>query len=120
VLLGRHPRVGGWATLGGHCREGDHTLLDVAARATREETGIGALSFDPAPLSLDVLREMCGTGVRTRHFEVCFYAVAPDGAEPLGREESVPLRWFLWDGLPDGVAPEVPGLIDIARARMGA
>jgi coenzyme F420-0:L-glutamate ligase len=120
VLLGRHPRVGGWATLGGHCHEGDHTLLDVAARATREETGIGALSFDPAPLSLDVLQEMCGSGIRTRHFEVCFYAVAPDGAEPVARGEAVPLRWFSWDALPDEVAPEVPGLIDIARARMSA
>jgi coenzyme F420-0:L-glutamate ligase len=120
VLLGRHPRVGGWATLGGHCHEGDHTLLDAAARATREETGIGALSFDPVPLNLDVLAEMCATGVRTRHFEVCFYAVAPDGAEPVARDEAIPLRWFSWDGLPNEVAPEVPGLIDIARARTSA
>ena len=120
VLLGRHPRLGHWLTLGGHCHQGDHTLLDAAARASREESGIGALSFDPVPLSLGVLHEMCGSGVRTRHFEVSFCAVASDGAEPTGREESFPLRWFSWDGLPDDVAPEVPGLIDIARTRLGA
>jgi coenzyme F420-0:L-glutamate ligase len=120
VLLGLHPRVGRWLTLGGHCHPGDHTLLDAAARASREESGMGALSFDPVPLSLGVLHEMCGLGVETRHFEVCFCAVAADGAEPLAREASFPLRWFSWDGLPDDVAPEVPGLVDVARTRLSA
>jgi 8-oxo-dGTP pyrophosphatase MutT (NUDIX family) len=119
VLLGLHPRIGRWLTLGGHCQQGDHTLLDAAARASREESGMGALSFDPVPLSLGVLHEMCGTGVQTRHFEVCFCAVAPDAAEPSARPGPVPLRWFSWGGLPDDVAPEVPGLIDIARTRLG-
>jgi len=120
VLLGLHPRIGQWVTLGGHCQKGDHTLLDAAARATRDECGMGALSFDPVPLRLGVLQEMCGTGVQTRHFEVGFCAVAPEGAEPLPRDESVPLRWFSWDGLPDDVAPDVPGLIDTARTRLSA
>lgn len=115
VLLGLHPRMRQWVTLGGHCAEGDGTLLDAAARATREECGIGALSFDPVPLSLSVLPEMCGVGVQTRHFQVAFWAVAPEGAEPVA---SVPLRWFPWDALPDDVVPEVPGLIDIARTRL--
>jgi coenzyme F420-0:L-glutamate ligase len=119
VLLGLHPRIGRWLTLGGHCGHGDRTLLDAAARATREEAGIGALSFDPAPLSLDVFREPCTTGIHTRHFEVCFCALAPGGAEPATGDGPVPLRWFSWDGLPDDVAPEVPGLIDIARPRLG-
>lgn len=118
VLLGLHPRMGHWLTLGGHCHDGDHTLLDAAARATREESGIGALSFDPVPLSLGVLHELCTTGVQTRHFEVAFCAVAPDGADPIEREDGIPLRWFSWDGLPDDVAPEVPRLIDIARTRL--
>jgi hypothetical protein len=81
---------------------------------------MGALSFDPVPLSLGVLHETCGLGVETRHFEVCFCAVAADGAEPLAREASFPLRWFSWDGLPDDVAPEVPGLVDVARTRLSA
>jgi coenzyme F420-0:L-glutamate ligase len=118
VLLGLHPRMGHWLTLGGHCHSGDHTLLDAAARATREESGIGALSFDPVPLSLGVQHELCGTGVKTRHFEVAFCALAPDGAEPTARDDGIPLRWFSWDALPDDVAPDVPRLIDIARTRL--
>jgi coenzyme F420-0:L-glutamate ligase len=120
VLLTLHPRIGAWLPVGGHCEPGDHTLLDAAAREAREESGIGALSFDPVPLSLGVFREPCAAGVYTRHFDVSFCAVAPDGAEPVISDESDDLRWFSWDGLPDGVAPEVPALVDIARTRLGA
>jgi 8-oxo-dGTP pyrophosphatase MutT (NUDIX family) len=119
VLLMLHPRIGAWLPLGGHCEVGDHTLLDAAAREAREESGIGALSFDPVPLSLGVFHEPCAGGIRTRHFDVSFCAVAPDGAEPVISDESLDLRWFSWDGLPDGAAPEVPGLVDIARTRLG-
>jgi coenzyme F420-0:L-glutamate ligase len=119
VLLTLHPRIGAWLPLGGHCEPGDHTLLDAAAREAREECGIGALSFDPAPLSLGVFHEPCAGGVHTRHFDVSFCAVAPDGAEPVISDESLDLRWFSWDGLPDRVAPEVPALVDIARTRLG-
>ncbi len=120
VLLTLHPRIGAWLPVGGHCESGDHTLLDAAAREAREECGIGALSFDPAPLSLGVFDEPCAGDVHTRHFDVSFCAVAPDGAEPVISDESVDLRWFSWHGLPDGAAPEVAALVDIARTRLGA
>ena len=119
VLLTLHPHIGAWLPLGGHCEPGDRTLLDAAAREAREECGIGALSFDPAPLSLGVFQEPCAGGIPTRHFEVSFYAVAPDGAEPVISDESVDLRWFSWDDLPDRAAPEVTALVDIARTRLG-
>jgi coenzyme F420-0:L-glutamate ligase len=120
VLLTLHARIGTWLPLGGHCELGDHTLLDAAAREAREECGIGALSFDPVPLGLGVFHEPCVGGVRMRHFDVSFCAVAPDGAEPVISDESLDLRWFSWDGLPDSAAPEVPALVDIARTRLGA
>ncbi len=118
VLLTLHPRVGLWLQVGGHCEPGDRTVLDAAAREAREETGIGSLSFDPAPLALDVHPITCSLGVPTRHFDVQFMAVAPIGAEPVVSGESIDLRWFSWDDLPPGSASELPQLIELARARL--
>jgi coenzyme F420-0:L-glutamate ligase / coenzyme F420-1:gamma-L-glutamate ligase len=118
VLLTLHPRAGMWMQVGGHCEQGDHTLLDVAAREAREESGIGALSFDPTPLGLDVHPITCSLGVPTRHFDVRYLALAPEGAEPARSDESVDLRWFEWDRLPDGVAPDLPRLVESARQRL--
>lgn len=118
VLLTLHPRVGMWLQVGGHCEPGDHTLLDAAAREAREETGIGALSFDPHPLALDIHPITCSLGVPTRHFDVQFLAVAPAHAEPVVSPESLDLRWFDWDELPPGTAAELPRLIDLARDRL--
>jgi coenzyme F420-0:L-glutamate ligase len=119
VLLTLHPRVGRWVQLGGHCEPGDHTLLDAAAREAREESGIGALSFDPQPLGLDIHPITCSLGVPTRHFDVRFLAVAPPGAEPTVSDESLDLRWFRWDALPGDIDPELAGLFAAARARLG-
>ena len=120
VLLTLHPRVGSWLQLGGHCEPGDHTLLDAAAREAREESGIGALSFDPTPLGLHVHPITCSLGVPTRHFDVRFLAVAPEGAEAVTSDESLDLRWFSWDALPGDVAPDLPRLVEAARQRLGA
>ncbi|HEU5007399.1 MAG TPA: coenzyme F420-0:L-glutamate ligase [Jatrophihabitantaceae bacterium] len=119
VLLTLHPRVGLWVQLGGHCEPGDHTLLDAAAREAREESGIGALSFDPAPLGMDVHPITCSLGVATRHLDVRFLAVAPEGAEPTASEESLDLRWFGFDDLPADTSPELPALVATARQRLG-
>jgi coenzyme F420-0:L-glutamate ligase len=119
VLLTLHPRAGMWVQLGGHCESGDHTLLDAAAREAREESGIGALSFDPAPLGLDVHPITCSLGVPTRHFDVRFLAIASEGAVPVQSEESLDLQWFPWDAIPQGVSPELPRLLETARARLG-
>jgi dehydro coenzyme F420 reductase / coenzyme F420-0:L-glutamate ligase / coenzyme F420-1:gamma-L-glutamate ligase len=94
-------------------------VLDVAAREAREESGIGALSFDPTPLGLHVHPITCSLGVPTRHFDVQYLAVAPEGAEAVSSAESLGLRWFPWDGLPEGVAPDLPRLVEAARQRIG-
>lgn len=119
VLLTLHPRVGLWVQLGGHCEAGDHTLLDAASREAREESGIGALSFDPTPLGLDIHPITCSLGVPTRHLDVRFLAVAPEGAEPVRSDESLDLRWFGFDALPKDISAELPGLLTTARQRLG-
>jgi 8-oxo-dGTP pyrophosphatase MutT (NUDIX family) len=119
VLLTLHPRVGKWLQLGGHCETSDHTILDAAAREAREESGIGSLSFDPAPIALDVHAITCSLGLPTRHYDVQYLAVTSAGAEPVMSDESLDLRWFPWDDLPADVAPELPRLVEVARTRLG-
>lgn len=119
VLLTLHPRVGRWLQLGGHCEPGDRTLLEAAGREAREESGIQALSFDPVPLDLDVHPITCSLGVPTRHFDIRYLTVAPAGSAPVRSDESLDLRWFGWDALPETVAPELPRLIELARGRLG-
>jgi coenzyme F420-0:L-glutamate ligase len=119
LVLLLHPRVGLWVQLGGHCEPGDHTMLDAAAREAREESGIGALSLDPTPLGLDIHPITCSLGVPTRHFDVRFLAMAPEGAEPVRSDESLDLQWFEWDALPERVSPELPWLVEAARMRIG-
>jgi coenzyme F420-0:L-glutamate ligase len=118
ILLTLHPRAGRWFQLGGHCEPGDHTVLDAAAREAREESSIGALSFDPVPLALHVHPITCSLGVPTRHFDVQFLAVAPEGSTPTMTDESLDLRWFGWDALPDGISPELPAVVEHARQRL--
>lgn len=118
VLLTLHPLIERWLPLGGHCEPGDRTLLDAAAREAREESGIGALSLDPLPLDVGIHHEACAAATWSRHFDVCFLAVAPHGAQITRSDESVDLRWFGWDELPDAVHPDVRGLIAAARLRL--
>jgi coenzyme F420-0:L-glutamate ligase len=119
VLLTLHPRIGMWVQVGGHCEPGDRTLLDAAAREAREESGIGALSFDPVPIGLDVHALTCSLGVPTRHYDVRFCAIAPDGAQPTRSDESLDLAWFAWDSLPGNTSPDLPRLVEAARIRLG-
>ncbi|GGS25517.1 MULTISPECIES: NUDIX hydrolase [Actinokineospora] len=101
VLLTLHPRVGRWLQLGGHCEPTDTSLVGAALREAEEESGIIGLTIDPVPLHLDVHPITCSLGVPTRHFDVRFVVHAPAGAAAVQSAESVDLRWWPVDGLPD-------------------
>ena len=118
VLLTLHPRIQRWVQLGGHCEPDDHGLLDAARREAREESGIPTLSFDPAPIGLDIHSITCSLGLPTRHFDVRFLAIAPDGAVPIRSEESLDLQWFGWDALPIDCAPDLARSIRAVRERL--
>jgi 8-oxo-dGTP pyrophosphatase MutT (NUDIX family) len=102
VLLTLHPRVGAWLQLGGHCEPGDTSLAGAALREATEESGVDGLVVWPEPVHLDVHPITCSLGKPTRHFDVRFVVRAPEGAQPIRSDESLDLRWWPLDALPEG------------------
>jgi 8-oxo-dGTP pyrophosphatase MutT (NUDIX family) len=101
ALLTLHPRIGRWVQLGGHCEDGDPDIASAALREATEESGIEGIVVDPVPAAIHVHALTCSLGVPTRHLDVQFVAHAPPGAEIARSEESLDLRWWPLDGLPD-------------------
>ena len=114
VLLTLHPRVGRWVQLGGHCEPEDLTIAGAALREAREESGIAELRIDPAPVHLDIHPITCSLGRPTRHFDLRFRVIATPGTVPAISAESVDLRYFPVDELPDGVDGGVRAAVEAA------
>lgn len=115
VLLTLHPRVGRWLQVGGHCEPEDVSLSAAALREATEESGVPGLHIDPEPVHLEVHPITCSLGLPTRHFDVRFLVRAPEGAEPAVSEESLDLRWWPLDALPES---DLAPLIANARDRL--
>ncbi|WP_329489511.1 NUDIX hydrolase [Kitasatospora sp. NBC_01246] len=126
VLLTLHPKVGLWLQMGGHCEPGDRDLASAALREATEESGIPdlvLLAADgvPVPAKLDRHQVRC-TGKdqpENTHLDVQYIAVAPPGAEALISEESLDLRWFGFDELPELTDHSVRDLVARARQLTG-
>ncbi|WLP90041.1 NUDIX domain-containing protein [Gordonia sp. NB41Y] len=122
VLLTLHPRVGRWVQLGGHCEPDDTDIAVAARREAREESGIADLELTGAIARLHTHPITCSLGVPTRHLDVQFAVVAPptaDGSLPAieRSSESVDLRWWPVDGLPDDADLDtLPALIELGLA----
>jgi 8-oxo-dGTP pyrophosphatase MutT (NUDIX family) len=102
AVLTLHPRVGRWLQLGGHCEDGDADIVSAALREASEESGISGLTVDPTIAAIHVHPVTCSLGVPTRHLDLQFVAHAPEGAEIVCSDESLDLRWWPLDALPDG------------------
>ncbi|MCW2766525.1 MAG: hydrolase [Nocardioides sp.] len=119
VLLNLHGKAQRWFAFGGHCEAGDDTLAGAAAREAREESGIDDLRFDPVPAHLDEHAVgFCDPRGVVRHLDVRYVAVAPTAAVHAVSDESLDVRWWPLDALPE-LEPEMHELIAVARARFG-
>lgn len=101
VLLTLHPRLGRWVQLGGHCEDGDDDILAAALREATEESGVNGLRIDPELAAIHVHPVICSLGVPTRHLDLQFVAHASAEAEIAVSSESLDLRWWPADALPD-------------------
>ncbi|PRC42516.1 NUDIX hydrolase [Mycobacterium sp. ITM-2017-0098] len=117
ALLTLHPRFGRWLQLGGHCEQSDESVVAAALREATEESGIDGLTIRPEPAALHVHPVTCSLGVPTRHLDVQFVVHAPEGAEIVRSDESLDLRWWPLDELPQDVDF---GLTQLAAAASSA
>lgn len=102
VLLTLHPRLGRWVQLGGHCEDTDHDIVAAALREATEESGVADLRIIPDLVAVHVHPVTCSLGVPTRHLDLQFVARAPAGAKIAVSDESVDLRWWPANTLPEG------------------
>ncbi|MET1058665.1 MAG: NUDIX domain-containing protein [Nocardioides sp.] len=117
VLLTLHAKARQWFQFGGHCEPGDLTLAAAAAREAAEESGIPDLAVDPVPVQLsEHAVPFCDPRGGVHHLDVRFVAVAPADAEHAVSEESLDVRWWPADALPDP-QPDLVELVALARAR---
>lgn len=115
VLLNLHRKAGRWFAFGGHAEDVDVTLAGVARREAREESGIDDLVLHPEPLQLDVhVVPFCDPRGGVRHLDVRYGAVAPLDAREATSEESLAVRWWPIDALPE-LEPAMVTLIHRTR-----
>jgi 8-oxo-dGTP pyrophosphatase MutT (NUDIX family) len=101
ALLTLHPRFGRWLQLGGHCEDTDTDIVAAALREAAEESGIAGLTINPTMAALHVHPVTCSLGVPTRHLDLQFICRAPANAEIACSDESLDLRWWPLDAVPD-------------------
>lgn len=120
VLLHLHTKAGIWLQFGGHLETSDSSVWDAARREATEESGLAGLEPWPDPVDLD--RHALGSrfGTCSEHLDIRYLAVVPAISAPLASDESTDIAWFPVDGLPPDVAPDVPRLIAVCRARLAA
>ena len=117
VLLNHHRKADAWLAFGGHLEPGDASLEAAARRELLEESGLRDVVLDPEPLSLDEHAvEFCSDRGTVHHLDVRFLAVADPGAGHAASEESLDVRWWPVDALPD-TFDDMYLLIDGALAR---
>ncbi len=83
-----------------------------------EESGLTDLALDPSPLLLSKHEVPCGPVRPTYHLDVQYLVLANHLVNPNVGEESLDVRWFAHDQLPE-VDHSVVALVRAAGVRLG-
>ena len=101
MLLTLARAIGRWLQTGGHIEATDPSLEAAAEREAGEESGLTDLALDPSPLLLSKHEVPCGPVRPTYHLDVQYLVLANHLVNPDVGEESLDVRWFAHDQLPD-------------------
>jgi 8-oxo-dGTP pyrophosphatase MutT (NUDIX family) len=115
ALLTLHRRARRWFQLGGHYEAGDATVLAAATREAREESGLPHVTPLPQVAQLDRHVLAGDFGTCREHLDVRFVAVAGPGAQAVVSDESLDLRWWPVDALPEDSRDELAPLVAAGR-----
>ena len=119
VLLTHHRRARMWFQFGGHLEPVDQSVRAAAEREATEESGVTGLRLTPVPVHLDRHVLVGDFGRCREHLDLRYAATAPAGAEPRASAESLDVRWWPVDGLPEGHVEKLGGLVAAARRAFG-
>jgi 8-oxo-dGTP pyrophosphatase MutT (NUDIX family) len=102
VLLTLHAKARRWFQFGGHCEQADQTLVAAARREATEESGLPGLVLNSVPVQLsEHAVPFCAPTGDVHHLDVRFVALAPPDAQYGVSEESLDVRWWPSDALPE-------------------
>ena len=111
VLLTLHAKAHRWFQFGGHCEAGDATLAGAAQREAIEESGLAGLRVEPSPVQLSEHEvPFCDPRGGVRHLDVKFLAVGADDEGHAVSDESLDVRWWPVEALPDDDLVELVAL----------
>ncbi len=118
VLLNLHRKARRWFAFGGHCEPTDLTLAGAAQREGLEESGLATIEMDPIPVDLDLHAvEFCDPRGLVHHLDVRFTARASRTAQHATSQESLAVRWWPVDALPQELEAEMRLLISRSLER---
>jgi 8-oxo-dGTP pyrophosphatase MutT (NUDIX family) len=118
ALLTLHRRAREWFQFGGHFERGDVSVWHAATREAREESGIPDISALPPIIHLDRHVLAGDFGSCREHLDIRFAAVSPRSAASAVSAESIDVRWWPVDALPEGTGDDLRPLVDAARRRL--
>jgi len=119
ALLTLHRKAGVWFQFGGHFEPGDVDAHAAAQREGREESGITALVASPELVQLDRHQLVGSFGHCREHLDLRFVAVADDDATHAVSQESLDVRWWPTDALPEATRHDLEPLVAVARSVLG-
>jgi len=119
ALLTLHKKAGIWFQFGGHFEPEDTDAHAAAQREAREESGIPGLLARPELIQLDRHHLVGSFGRCREHLDLRFLAVVDPDVDFAVSGESLDVRWWPTDALPEATRDELEPLVGLARTALG-